>query len=154
MASYSLAEIESFCSRQYPNQRLTIVPFAYSVSFTGLAQGQSQSKIVAIAANADFIALNFNYHVSTGAVQNVSTVTVPFIRLLCVDTGSNEQFTNEAIDLMNYATGDDFAQLLPYPRILSGKSSISVQVQNYAPAAETYGIELSIAGVLVRSLRN
>jgi hypothetical protein len=42
--------------------------------------------------------------------------------------------------------------MLPYPRVISGRSSLTVQVTNYAPAAETWGtLDLFLQGVSVRA---
>jgi hypothetical protein len=151
---YSIADIESFAARFYQGRNLLITPYAYNTIFLALAQNAVQTNTINIAANADFIALGLRHRAQIGAVQTISTITIPFVRVLITDSGSNEQFSNTSIDLNNYAPVMPVDFPLPYPRIVSGRSTLTVQATNYAPAAETYtSIELSIYGVLIRALQ-
>lgn len=162
-SKYTISEIEGFCSRYYTKQlpdgtvvprQLSIVPYAYQAQFTALTAALVQTQIVNIAANADFIAFGLRNRAGVGAGVGitVNTLPVPFGRLLIVDTGTNEQFTNTAVDLQNYAPTAPFEFELPYPRIVSGRSTLSCTITCYAPAAETVTTwELSIYGVLVRA---
>jgi hypothetical protein len=77
----------------------------------------------------------------------------PYVRMLVTDSGTNEQFTNSAIDLENYSTNANIINLLDYPRIISGRSTIQIQVSNYATAATgTLAIlDITLMGVLVRA---
>jgi hypothetical protein len=157
--SYSISEIQQFVAMTYadPSGRvpqLTILPYAYPIVFNALAQGAQQIGNIQIQANADFICLALKVRAQIGAAQNYGNVTAPFVRMLATDTGSNQQFTNSTVDLVNYATGEDGCfRALPYPRILSGRSAISVQVTNYAPTAETYQtLEILFEGVQVYRL--
>lgn len=152
MSRYNLADVEKFCSAFYPGKKLSLVPYAYATVFTALAQNQTASNVVNIAANADFFAFGLRHRAQTGAAQTVSTITAPFVRLLITDSGSNEQFTSQAVDLMNYSTTGDGIRDFPYPRLVQGRSSLTFAVQNYAPIAETYTtLEIMIEGVLVRA---
>lgn len=151
-ASYSISDIESFLSRFYGGRQLLITPYAYNVSFTTLTQNSTQSQVMAIAANADFLLLGVHHRASIGAAQTVSNKTAPFVRMLLTDSGSNEQFTSQAVDLENYSTNGNIINTLDYPRILSGRSSLTVQVTNYAPTAETYtSLDIMFEGVQVRA---
>lgn len=153
--NYSIADVESFCARVYAGKNLLITPYGYNTTFTALAQNGAASNVVQIAANADFIALGFRHRAQIGAAQTIQTVTEPFVRLLVTDSGSNEQFTAQAVDLNNYSTngGQGVLRNLPYPRILSGRSSITISVTNYAPTAETYTtLDIFLEGVLVRAV--
>jgi hypothetical protein len=69
---------------------------------------------------------------------------------LVTDSGSNEQFTNAPVDIENYSTNGNIINDLPYPRIISGRSSLTIAVTNY-DAAQTYNLDVSIEGVLVRA---
>lgn len=151
-SSYSIAEIESFCARYYSGRKLSLIPYAYQVSFTGLSQGTSQTATLTMQANADFIGLMFHHRANIGAAQNVSTKTAPYIRMLVVDTGSNNQFTSAAVDLENYSTNGNIVSDLPYPRIVSGRSALQITVTNYAPVAETYALDLTFEGVQVYAM--
>lgn len=151
--SFSISDVEAFISRFYNGARLLITPYGYGVTFAALAQNASASRVINIAANADFVLLGFRHRAQIGAAQNVSTKTAPFVRMLISDSGSNEQFTNTAVDLENYSSNGGYVQPLPYPRILSGRSTTTVQVTNYAPTAETYTtLDIYLSGVLVRKL--
>lgn len=148
---YDFDAIERFVARFYGNKSFTIVPYAYNLIFLALAQNGVSSQNLQIAANADFFALGLRHRAQIGAAQTVSTITAPFVRALFVDAGSNEQWTNQSVDLNNYGPAAAFNFPFPYPRVISGRSSVAITLTNYAPTAETYtSIELSLWGVLVR----
>lgn len=78
--------------------------------------------------------------------------TAPYVRALITDSGSNEQFSAAAVDLETLSSNDAKMRPLPYPRVISGRSTLSVQVTNYAPTAETYTtLDIVLSGVLVRA---
>ena len=87
---------------------------------------------------------------SAFAGQTVSTKVAPLARILITDSGTNEQFTNAAVDLENYSTNGNIVNDLPYPRIVSGRSTLTVQLTSYEASA-TINIDLSLEGVLVRA---
>ena len=152
--SFSIADIEAFASRFYQGRALLITPYAYNLSFSTLTAGSSQSSVINIAANADFMALAFHHRANVAAAaQTVSSKTAPLVRMLVTDSGSNEQFTNAAVDLENYSTNGNIINSLPYPRIISGRSTLTVQVTSYE-AANTLNLDITIEGVLVRAYSN
>jgi hypothetical protein len=73
------------------------------------------------------------------------------VRILITDSGSNEQFTNSAVDLENYSTNANIVNDLPYPRIISGRSTLTVQVTNYDTTTTYSTLDVSFEGVLVRA---
>ena len=149
--SYSIADIEAFASRFYQGRALLITPYAYTTTFTSLTAASTQSTTINIAANADFIALGFHHRANVAAAaQNVSTKTAPLVRMLVTDSGSNEQFTNSGIDLENYSTNGNIINNLAYPRIISGRSTLTIQVTSYE-ASQTLNLDIAIEGVLVRA---
>ena len=149
--SYSIADIEAFASRFYQGRALLITPYAYTITFTALAAATTQSQVINIAANADFMALMFHHRAtSSGASQTVSNKIAPLVRILVTDSGSNEQFTNAAVDIENYSTNGNIVNDLPYPRIVSGRSTLTVQVTSYE-ASVSLNLDVSIEGVLVRA---
>jgi len=152
-SKYLVSEIEAFCARYYGDRSLTIVPMAYQAIFLALAQGAQQTQVVQIAANADFIALGMRTRaILAAAGLNVSTLVAPITRLLITDGGTNEQWTNTSVDIQNYAPSGPIDLELPYPRIVSGRSTLNCVMTNYSPAAETYSqLELSVYGVSVRA---
>ena len=153
MQRYSFLDIQSFASQIYGGKPLLMVPYAYTVTFTALAPGAQQSQSLSITANADFILTALRYRASIGTAQNVSTKTAAYARVLITDSGSNEQFTNAAVDLENYSTNGGDSRDLPFPRFLQGRTALTFQMTNYAPTAETYStIDLFLEGVLVRAV--
>lgn len=160
---YSTQDIEAFVARLYtprpsaqngfqpetPNTLIT--PFGYNTTFAALAQNGQQTNTITIAANADFVLLGFRHRAQIGAAQTVSTKTAAFVRVTITDSGTNEQYTNGAVDLANYSSDGFYDNNLPYPRVIAGRSSLTVVATNYAPTAETYTtLDLFLEGVLVR----
>ena len=149
--SFSIGEIEAFASKFYQGRPLLLTPYGYNLTFAALASGASASQTLNIAANADFIALTIHHRANVAAAgQNVSTKTAPLARILVTDSGSNEQFTNTAVDLENFSTNGNIINTLPYPRIISGRSTLTVSLTNY-DASQTYNIDVFFEGVLVRA---
>ena len=150
-SSYSIADIEAFASRFYQGRALLITPYAYTITFSALAAGATASQVINIAANADFMALMFHHRANVAAAgQTVSNKTAPLVRLLVTDSGSNEQFTNAAVDIENYSTNGNIINDLPYPRIVSGRSTLTLQVTSYE-ASQTLNLDISIEGCLIRA---
>lgn len=152
MNGYSPLDIQAFANQIYGGRPIVILPYGYPLTFTGLSQGTTQTQQLSITANADFILTGVKYRASIGAAETVSNKTAAFVRMLITDSGTNEQFTQAAVDLENYATnGASLAGKLPYPRFISGRTSLSVTVTNFAPVAQTYLLDLLFEGVLVRT---
>lgn len=149
--NYSFADIEAFCARFYGGKKLLIQPYSYNMTFLALAQNTTQAQTLNIQANADFVLLALNHRAQIGAVQDSDSITAPFVRVLLTDSGSNQQFTNVAVDLENYSGNSRYGNPLAYPRVIAGRSTISTQVTNFAPAAETYTtLDICLQGVLVQ----
>jgi hypothetical protein len=150
--NYSFLDIEAFASRFYGGSKLLITPYAYNLTFLALAQNTSATQTLNIAANADFIFLSARTRAQIGAAQTLDGITAPFVRMLLIDSGSGEQFTQQPVDLLNYASNPRCEHNLPYPRIIAGKSTLTVTVTNYAPTAETYTtLDVMLEGVQVRA---
>jgi hypothetical protein len=156
--------IESFAQRVYGTvgpdgnrvplslDKIQLKPYTYTLSFVALAQAAVQTQTLLIQANSDFILTAVKLRASLGAVQNLGNSTVPFIRLLMTDSGTNEQFTSAPVDAAIYCEvpGINTDGSLPYPRLLTGRSSVVVQATNWAPAAETYTFDIQFEGTLAR----
>jgi len=151
-SSFSIADIESFASKFYQGRPLLLTPYDYVLTFTALAANTSATQTLSITANADFIFLQLHHRATSSAFagQTVSTKVAPLARILITDSGTNEQFTNAAVDLENYSTNGNIVNELPYPRIVSGRSTLTVQLSSYEASA-TINIDLSFSGVLVRA---
>lgn len=155
MNRYSPADIEIFVNRLYQGQPVFVVPYSYTVSFAGLTTTgttNTQTKTLSITANADFVFMQAYYHaVLAAAGQTVSNRPIALARVLIVDTGTNEQFTNEAVDLEAFATNGSVDNTVVYPRLIQGRTALSLTATGYGPAAETYtALDLTLSGVLVR----
>jgi len=154
--------IEAFVRRVYNphgdpalDAKLSIQPYAYRVGFAAVAPGASPQSVVNIAANADFVLTAPRFHAVIDAAGVANHDNYPLIRVLMTDTGSQEQLMSEAVDLQSYFGHPLTAEFqLTYPRIISGRSGLSVQITNYSnimTAPETYVlVELTLAGFLVR----
>jgi len=156
MQQYSIQDIEVFVTRFYQGRALLLTPYGYTLTFLALASLANATQQLNIAANADFIILGIRHRALLAATQTVSSKVAPAVRMLVTDSGSNEQFTNAAVDLENYSSNGVGERRLSYPRIVSGRSSLNVQLTNYSAAgvgaAETYSdIEVFFDGVLVRA---
>ena len=149
--NYGIGEIEAYASKFYQGRPLLLTPYGYNLTFSSLTAGSSSSQVLNITANADFILLNIHHRANVAAAgQTVSNKVAPLARMLITDSGSNEQFTNAAVDLENYSTNGNIINLLPYPRIISGRSTLTVQITSYE-ASQTLNIDVFFEGVLVRA---
>jgi hypothetical protein len=151
---FSMQELEAFASKFYGGRPLLLTPYGYNLTFSSLAAGTSATQTLNIAANADFIFVGMHHRANVAAAaQNVSTKSAPLARVLITDSGSNEQFTNAAVDLENYSTNGNIINLLDYPRIISGRSTLTVQLTSYE-ASQTLNVDLFFSGVQVRAYSN
>lgn len=158
-AAYGPLEMQSFAAQFYPNgadgspPKLTMVPFAFPLTYPALAPGVTLNLIVTVPANADFLLLAIHHHATiAAAAQTVSTKTAPCVRMLITDTGSSESFTNAPVDLENYSQNDGKENALAFPRLIGGLTSLNVQVTSFA-AAETYNpLEIFLEGIRIRKL--
>lgn len=151
MYGYSFLALQSWIAALYQNAQTWITPYGFTTTFLALAQNASATNVIQITANGDFVLTGIKHRAQIGGAQTVSTKTAPFVRLLITDSGSNEQFTAQAVDLENYSENGGVQKALPYPRWISGRSSLSVQATNYAPTVETYtSLDVFLEGVLVR----
>jgi len=153
--SFSISDIEQFASRFYGGRPLLLTPYAYNTTFTTLTQSTTQTATVNITANADFILTQLHHRavVDLTTAQTSASKNAPYVRILITDSGTNEQFTNAAVDLENYSTNGNIINLLEYPRIISGRSTLTLQVTNYGTAAAVTlaVLDVVLAGVLVRA---
>lgn len=160
MNMYTFANLEAWASRFYPGAKngLSLVPYAYPLSFIGLTAagtaGATALQTLNFQANADFIFTNIEYQAYiSGALAGATNTAavVPGVRLLLTDSGSSQPMMNAAVNLATYAQGVlQAANGLPYPRFLSGRSSLQVQLTNFS--TESYQIDLTLHGVNVRAL--
>lgn len=149
--AHSYTEIETFASKFYQGRPLLLTPYGYNLTFSSLAAAASATQTLNIAANADFIVTGIHHRATVAAAaQTVSNKSAPLARILITDSGSNEQFTNSAVDLENYSTNGNIINKFDYPRIISGRSTLTVQLTSYE-ASQTLNIDIYFEGVLVRA---
>ena len=112
--SFSISDIEQFASRFYGGRPLLLTPYAYNTTFTTLTQSTTQTATVNITANADFILTQLHHRavVDLTTAQTSASKNAPYVRILITDSGTNEQFTNSAVDLENYSTNGNIVNLL------------------------------------------
>jgi hypothetical protein len=150
---YSILEIQSFLNQLYGGRPLSVVPYGYTITFTDLVSPDvTSTQTLGITANADFVLLAIKYRQTANASQTVSNKLASLYRVLITDSGSNEQFTNSAVELESYATNGNTDQgLLPYPRFLAGRTTLTVTVSSFSTLVSTTTLDLFLEGVLVRS---
>lgn len=150
---YTILEIQAFLNQLYGGRPLVVVPYGYTVTFSGLVSPNvSSTQTLAITANADFVLTQIKARTSDSSAQTISNKNAPYYRILITDSGSNEQFTNAATDLEIYSTnGNTMQGLLPYPRFLSGRTSLTVVLTSYTSLVATQNIDVYFEGLLVRT---
>jgi len=157
MNAYDFRAIEAFASRYYvrPDGQplpLIITPYTYTLSFSNLTAGATALQTLTFQANADFI-LTHAYHFavlhSTLHGLTYSSNVLPLARVLLTDSGSSQPLMNSAVALQNLSENGAFERGFPYPRFLSGRSSLQVQLTNYSDT-EAYDIDIAFAGVNVQ----
>jgi hypothetical protein len=152
MSPRNWSELEAFISRFYEGRKVLITPYVYPVFFAGVTQNATQTQTINIVANADFVLIGVRHRAWLAAAgQTVSTKSAPIGRLLLIDSGSNEQYTQAPVQLDNYSTNDSKILDLPYPRVIAGRTTLTAQYNNNSPAAETQNVEVALTGVQVRA---
>ena len=153
MNGYSILEIQAFVNQLYGGRPVIITPYGYTVTFTDMTAGATQSQSLSITANADFVLTAIKARTSDATLQTVSNKNAPYYRLLIVDSGSNEQFTNSPVDIENYSgNGNSNGNgRLPYPRFIGGRTALSLTLTSYTATAGTASCDVFLEGVLCRT---
>lgn len=146
--------IKAFADQWYPpNLGLIIVPYSYNLTFTTLAVATAQTQTLNITANADFVHVRTGFRTNlAGATQSIANIPYALARIMITDSGSNEQFMAQPVDLFNYCTvtGPNGHDDHVYPRVITGRSSLTVTLTPYE-AAQTPSVDVAFIGVLVRT---
>lgn len=153
---YSIAEIEKYVAMRYavsPDE-LYLVPYGYCVSFEPLANGTQGTAVLNMSANADFLLLGIRHVAYTAdSDPTIFTKEAPNVRALITDTSSGDQFTNGAANLESFSTNGMGELSLEFPRLLRGRSALSIQVNNIG--SDDYAeLQMFFHGVLVRAWSN
>lgn len=141
---WSLEEINTFVRSQYNGRRFRIVPYVYPLLFGAIGANATLTQNVTISANADFWLSNI---IVQASLEDVIT-TPPLLRILLIDSASNDQLSNVAIAVPNQCTWNTCVNNLPYPRKFNGRSTFTVQATDYS--AVGYGaVSFSFEGFQV-----
>lgn len=162
MNRYSPADVEVFVNRLYQGAPVQIVPYCYPMQFVNLATtgaSSTQTQTLSITANADFIFMAAYYHAVFSSLSPVSQTSanrpIAAARVLIVDTGTNEQFSNSPVDLEAFCMNGNIDNVAVYPRLVQGRTALTVTMTGYSNqvANEAYAlIDFTLSGVLVRAL--
>lgn len=152
MDGFSIADVESFAALMYsrPIDDLYLVPYSYPISFTEFESDSTQSGIITLSANADFIALGLRFIAAGDSSYTIVSKLAGDVRCLITDTSSGDQFTNGSVTLENYGSNGTGEVLFDFPRLLAGRSALSVQVAN-GTGVELVVLQIEIHGVMVRA---
>ena len=158
MAGISPSELQAFINATYANDpatanvRRVVVPKKYGITFPAIALASTVTQVINISANGDFFLTRITYRASlAGAAQQAGSVPVPNLRCLFTDSASDEQWSNQAIDLSQWGmqVGGEMVLELPYPRVINGRASVNVSVTSFE-AASTPVLDLTLDGVLAK----
>lgn len=156
---YDVLTIEDWVRRIYASQlgpdvaqRLWLEPYSYVVTFASfVAEPGAYSAQLAINSNADFVLLRINYEATLPSAQNVSTKPVVPARLQVTDAGSGQAFFSSAMPLETICSHAFPSRFMPYPRFLSANSSLSLSLNGYGTAGETFDfVDIVFDGIRVR----
>lgn len=149
------SDLLEFARDIYRGRRFILTPYAFPVNFGTLAASGNGSQSLSITANADFILTRVRYKgkaAATGAAVNVSQLLVPNVSLLITDQGSNEQYSSAAVPVESYGFNSQFVGDLPFPRWITGRTALSLQVTNNDSASPVHQFVVTLEGVLARQL--
>lgn len=120
--------------------------FTYSVTFTTLAGGGSDTQSFNIEADADFrLQLLTQFTTISAGIQTDATRVIPVINVLITDTGSGRNFMDFAQPVNNlFGTAED-PFVLPRAKIFPARSTVLVEATNLT-AATPYTTVLSFVG--------
>lgn len=135
--------------------RKIVVPYSYTLTFT-LTAAETETQQLPITANADFLHLRTSQRTNVaGGAQTCNTMPAPLARILITDSGTNEQFMAQPVDLVSYCTVDFGNEPgdHPFPRIISGRSALTVQLSSFEAVNENV-IDVTFIGCLIRVFGN
>jgi len=152
---HSYAEADSQLPGGPPSR--VVLPKRYTVTFNAVAAGGTQSQVLQIGANGDFFMARMSFYATPNPVvaETFSTAIIPAWRIQITDSGSDEQFASGPVDLSNFANwtpGSNDQRDEPYPRIITGRSTLNLQVFSYETVA-TYNVDFVLTGVLVKTFQ-
>ena len=115
-------------------------------TFTTLTAAQSNQQVVNVPNDADFEVRRIIYHVDVAAAQ-ATTLIVPNVTILIVDSGSGRALMNNAAPLASVACAESTTPIdLPWPKIFTRNSQVTVTLTNFDVAAATNNLRITLAG--------
>lgn len=128
-------------------QKYTLDYYAYSATFTALANGANQTKLINIESDSDFVVEKIAYMADIGgAVQTDSSRVIPLVNLAINDSGSGRNLQNEPVALSAIAGIGELPFMLPKPRIFRANSTINLTLSNYSAATTYDNIQIVLIG--------
>lgn len=121
--------------------------FVYVAEVIDLAPGASQTDIVNVQADSDFILDKMAVSADiAGAGQTEATRVIPLATLLINDTGSGRNLQSDPMDINSVAGNGQLPFVLTQPRVFTANSSIQFTFTNF-DAADTYAnLRLALIG--------
>lgn len=152
MKGFSIRDIEVFAEMMYsrPIDDLYLVPYSYPINFENVADNATASGILTLSANADFIALGLRHFNASESTFTIMSKQAGDLRCLITDTSSGDQFTNGSVILENWGSNGTGEILFDFPRLLAGRTALSVQLTNLTGLTSIV-TQLELHGVLVRA---
>lgn len=147
-----------FIKRQYRDgTKFLMTDYMYTVQIPAISTADpadlTVTRTIQVTANGDFCATELIYN-DQAITQTTATVVVPVVEIQIQDSGTNENFFASPVSLENVASPGVGRRMFPYPRWVSGKSTLTVTARNYSVDYEgdvnSVGFDLSIRGILVR----
>jgi hypothetical protein len=156
MLPHRMQDIDAFITAMYtprggPVPSLTIIPYQYPIApiVALAAAGGVNTQQLVMQANSDFLCFEILTRANIAhAAETVSTETLFQGTVLITDSGSNQQWTNAAVDVENYCSTGFRKNPLPYPKLTEGRSALTVVTTNTS-AASAFNITMSFSGVLI-----
>ena len=134
-------------------KRILRDPFSYVITFASIAAAANSTETVNIQADSDFLIQAQNYMVDiAAAIQTDSSRVIPIATVLMTDTGSGRQLMDNEQPLSSiFGTGME-PYVLPQPKLMSARSSLSVKVTNTSASTTYTSLKLSFIGVKLFTL--
>lgn len=118
-------------------------------TFGPMTAGLIQTQTVNVPNDSDFECRALVYHLDAAAAQGASnTLAIPNITALLNDSGSGRNLMNAALPLPMIASpdGNHSPVELPWPKIFTRNSTISLTLTNFDAAAATNNIRVAMCG--------
>jgi hypothetical protein len=121
--------------------------YIYAAKVINLAAGTTQSQIISIEADANFVAIKAAYFADiAGAPQTEDSKVVPLVNIQIQDSGSGRNLQNIPIPIDSLAGRGNLPFVFPIPREFSANSSLKISFENYSAATTYANVEFSLIG--------